>query len=185
MQLDEKVFAIDLSPFGDIVVEQEFRNYFLDEPGREHYKLLAYFSSQFNNVNLLDIGSYKGCSALALAYNLTNKVHSFDIGNFTNLRNVPENIKFYVGDVTSIEYIDLIKSSPFIILDTAHDGIFERHFHSHLQNLNWNGVLFLDDIYLNDEMKMYWNEIQELKFDVSEYGHWSGTGLVYFGDYNG
>lgn len=185
VQLDyETLSTIDLTNLGPSVVEIEFRNYFLDVPGREHYKLLAYFSSQFNNVNLLDIGTYKGCSALALSYNKTNTVHSFDIGDFTNLTNVPDNIRFHIGYATDEKYIDLLNSSPFIILDTAHDGSFELAFHKHLQDIKWEGLLFLDDINLNEPMRNYWNGIPELKFDVSPYGHWSGTGLVYFGEYN-
>ncbi len=179
---DECVVAMDLIKLGESVVEEEFRNYFLDIPGKEHYKLLAYFSTQFNNTTLLDIGTYKGCSALALSYNQTNVVHSFDIGNFINLNNIPSNIKFHVGYATDESYINLIHSSPFIILDTAHDGIFEYEFHRHLQNIKWNGMLLLDDIYLNDTMTSYWTSIKELKFDISQFGHWSGTGLVYFGN---
>jgi hypothetical protein len=38
----------------------------------------------------------------------------------------------------------------------------------------------LDDINLNNPMKEFWNVITEDKYDISEYGHWSGTGLVIF-----
>lgn len=179
---DELLSTINLTELGALVVEDEFRQYFLDVPGREHYTLLAYFSTQFNNTTLLDIGTYKGCSALALSYNQTNTVHSFDIGNFRNLYNVPPNIQFHINYVTDEEYVPLILNSPFIILDTAHDGLFERQLHNHLQRIGWSGMLFLDDINLNNEMKSYWESIEELKFDISPYGHWSGTGLVYFGE---
>lgn len=182
IELSEEVLSsIDLTELGKLVVEDEFRQYFLDNPGREHYKLLAYFSTQFNNSTLLDVGTYKGCSALSLAYNPNNTVHSFDIGNFRNLYGNPPNIEFHIGYVTDEQYIPLIKNSEFIILDTVHDGIFERELHNHLQKINWNGLLFLDDINLNDEMRDYWNSIEEFKLDISPYGHWSGTGLVYFG----
>jgi hypothetical protein len=179
---EEVLHNIDLRSLGNLVVEEEFRNYFLDNPGKEHYPLLAYLSTQFHGVNLLDIGTYKGCSALALSYNTSNTVHSFDIGNFRNLHEEPDNIKFYIGYVTDEEYVDLIKSSPFIMLDTAHDGTFEHAFHKHLQEIKWEGILLLDDINLNTEMKTYWTSINELKFDISPYGHWSGTGIVYFGE---
>ncbi len=183
IELTEEILSsIDLNDLGTFVAEQEFKNYFLDAPGKEHYKLLAYFSTQFTNSTLLDIGTYKGCSALALAYNPDNIVHSFDIGNFRNLYDSPKNIQFHIGYVTDEQYIPLIKQSPFIILDTAHDGTFERQLHDHLKNIEWNGMLFLDDINLNTEMREYWSSITELKFDISPYGHWSGTGLVYFGE---
>lgn len=181
MQIVENdLHNIDLTMLGYSVIEKEFRDYFLDVPGREHYKLLAYFSSQYNNSNLLDIGTYKGCSALALAYNNTNTVYSFDIGNYRALHDSPDNIHFIIDWATDPKYLDLIQSSPFIMVDTLHDGLFERQFHILLQEINWRGILFLDDIHLNDSMKEYWEEIPEKKLDVSHYGHWSGTGLVYF-----
>lgn len=181
IQLTEEALSeIDLTSLGKLVVETEFRNYFLDIPGNEHYKLLAYFSTQFDNTVLLDIGTYKGCSALALSYNPNNTVHSFDIGNFRNIYDSPKNVHFHIDYVTDEKYVDLIKQSSFIILDTAHDGTFEHKFHAHLQTIKWNGMLLLDDINLNDEMRKYWASIQETKFDISPFGHWSGTGLVYF-----
>jgi hypothetical protein len=38
----------------------------------------------------------------------------------------------------------------------------------------------LDDIHLNDDMKLFWNNITEEKYDLTSIGHWSGTGLVVF-----
>lgn len=176
----ELLSTVDLRELGQLVIEDVFRGYFLDEPGREHYKLLAYLSQQYNNSTLLDIGTYKGCSALALSYNTTNTVISFDVGDFKALHWSPPTVEYKIGMATDPQYVDLIMSSPFIMVDTAHDGLFERNFHIHLQKLNWHGILFLDDIYLNDAMKEYWGEIAETKLDVSQYGHWSGTGMVYF-----
>jgi hypothetical protein len=61
-----EIAKIDLSELSQLVIEEEFRGYFLSEPGLEHYKLLSHISLLYNNVNLLDIGTYKVCSALAL-----------------------------------------------------------------------------------------------------------------------
>ena len=90
MELDlSKINDVDLSHFGNKVNENEFRGYFLGNAGREHYKLLAYFSTLFNNQTLLDIGTYKGCSALALAFNENNNVKSFDLGDYRRINNEP------------------------------------------------------------------------------------------------
>ena len=43
---------------------------------------------------------------------------------------------------------------------------------------NWHGKLLLDDINLNQEMKNFWNGISHEKYDLTDIGHWSGTGLV-------
>ena len=40
--------------------------------GKEHYKLLSYLSTLFNNSIIIDIGTHRGSSALALSYNSTN-----------------------------------------------------------------------------------------------------------------
>jgi hypothetical protein len=46
---------------------------------------------------------------------------------------------------------------------------------------NFKGRLFLDDIHLNPAMKCFWNSISETKADITDIGHWSGSGLVDFG----
>jgi len=49
------------------------------EPGISEYKLYAYLSTFFNDTIILDIGTRTGGSALALSYNLNNKVISYDL----------------------------------------------------------------------------------------------------------
>lgn len=172
---------IDLSLLSDRIIDEEFKNYFLDEPGKEHYKLLAYFSLKYNDSTLLDIGTYKGCSALALSYNPTNKITSFDIREgLKRLHSVPDNVECVIDDCSKKQYKDLILSSPFIMLDTDHDGVFEIYFHKYLQDIEYKGLLMIDDIKLNEPMVNYWNSIKEEKHDISHVGHHSGTGLITF-----
>ena len=47
--------SIDLDELSSLIIEEEYKNYFLDKPSKEHYYLLAYFSLQHNNSTLLDI----------------------------------------------------------------------------------------------------------------------------------
>lgn len=177
----KKIDKINLDTLGEYVIEAEYRNYFLSKAGVEHYKLLAYIGNKINNSNLIDIGTYKGCSALALSYNKNNKVYSFDIaeGN-RKLSTEPSNIKFIVDDLLKEKYEKILLSSQFILLDTFHDGIFENKFLNHLNKINWKGDVILDDIYLNEEMKSLWKNINLPKTDLTRVGHWSGTGLVKF-----
>lgn len=176
----ENINSIDLTDFSKLITNNEYRGYFLGNAGKEHYKLIAYMSSMFENSNLLDIGTNRGSSALAMSYNPLNNVHSFDLYELKELSSWPENITYYIDDVLKTEYKDLIFSSPFILVDTYHDGTFEKQFHTYLKENNYKGYLLLDDIKLNNEMKEYWNWIEEEKYDVSDFGHWSGTGLVIF-----
>lgn len=171
---------IDLSGNAHLVNEEEFRNYYLGGPGEEHYKILAYYSTQFNNSILLDIGTYKGCSALALAYNPTNQVKSFDIRpGLLSISGYPDNIEFLLDNIISKEYEALILSSKFIILDTDHLGDFEHEFYNHLKTIGYKGILLLDDIKLNTPMMEFWESITDEKYDISNIGHHSGTGLVF------
>ena len=49
------------------------------DEGPQPYHFYAYVSTLFNNANILDIGTEWGHSALALAYNSTNSIMSYDI----------------------------------------------------------------------------------------------------------
>ena len=71
------------------IVEDEDKIEFFGSTGKEHYRLLSYFSTLFNNSNIIDIGSHKGYSSLALSYNKTNTIYSFDI-----VDNIRQNIKY-------------------------------------------------------------------------------------------
>ena len=179
---EQILLDIDLSDLSKSIIEEEYVNYFLEKPGKEHYKLLAYFSLSYNDCTIIDIGSYKGCSALALSYNKNNKVVSFDIvdGLKRLYYNYPDNIQFIVDSVLEEKYKSLILNSPFIMLDTYHDGPFENVFYQYLKNIKYNGLLLLDDIKLNEPMVSFWNNIELEKHDISQYGHHSGTGIVIF-----
>ena len=59
----------------DAILDQKFN----DISGKEHFKLLAYFSQRFDNIQIVDIGGTHKCrSSLALSYNPTNVVTIFD-----------------------------------------------------------------------------------------------------------
>ena len=177
----EKIKNINLESLSNLILEQEYKNYFLEVPGKEHYNLLAYISTLYNGQSLLDIGTYKGCSAIALSHNPLNKVISFDITpGLLKLSQQPKNVEFRLDNILDVNYRELILSSPFIMLDTAHDGPFEYKFYNYLLEIEYKGILLLDDIHLNNSMKDFWNSISIEKYDISNIGHITGTGLVYF-----
>jgi len=145
--------------------------------GREHYRLLMYVSTLFNGEVLFDVGTNECRSAIALSYNKANKIKSYDIVQINPENPIIENVEFILGDSTKDE--ELIHS-PFIFLDVDHDGTYENIFYNHLKESGWKGLLMLDDIHLNDDMRLFWNNITEEKYDLTSIGHWSGTGLVVF-----
>lgn len=151
--------------------------YFHLESGKEHYRLLIYISTLYNNEVIFDVGTNKCMSALALSYNKSNKIKSFDIVKLLPENPLVDNIEYIIGDST--KDTDLNNCS-IIFLDVDHDGSYENIFYDYLKSINWKGILILDDIHLNQPMKEFWNKISEEKYDITNIGHWSGTGLVLF-----
>ena len=164
------------------------KSFFHLKSGQEHYRLLIYLSSLFNDVNIFDIGTNEGASAMSLATNKKNTVYSFDIVNLLPFDfSKKTNIKFNIGNIfseTNYKWLDLMLKSPLIFLDTAHDGTFERLCYQFLIDNKYNGILLLDDIHLNNPMKEFWNDIQTEKYDLTKYGHGCGTGMVIFDNSN-
>ena len=176
----ENIAKIDLNKFSRYVANLEHRNYFFDVKFKEHYRLVAYLSTHFDHANIFDIGTNLGYSALALSYHPTNTVISYDIVECRDLNHAEElnRIEYLIGDVLKDARI---LASPLIMLDTNHDGIFENQCYSYLRENNYQGLLFLDDIHLNQPMRDFWNAISLVKEDITDLGHWSGSGLVDFG----
>jgi SAM-dependent methyltransferase len=177
----EAVSRIDLRPLSSHVANAEHLRYFSDTDFMEHYRLIAHLSTCFDNSLIFDVGTNKGYSALALSFNPSNRVVSYDIVECKELRH-PERldrIEYQVGDVLSDPRL---LSSSLIMLDTNHDGAFERRFYQFLRASHYRGFLFLDDIHLNKAMIGFWNDIAEPKQDLTDLGHYSGSGLVAFVD---
>lgn len=173
----ETVSAIDLTAqhqFTNSGRSVEFMN---GEPGKEHYKLLAWISSQINNSKISEIGTLDGCGALALAFNPSNKVSTYDVNTYTDQPKWPKNVSCKMVNDT---YMNDVVKCPVIFYDTMHDGNLERAFVKELDARNYKGVVIFDDIYLNEFMKDFWNGVTQPKEDWTDIGHWSGTGVVFF-----
>ena len=159
-------------------------NYFNLESGNEHYRLLYHISWQIpTNSTIIDIGTSTGHSALALSanpninvitYNICDQVQDND--SIKQKKNIDIRIKNCIDD------IHILLKSPFIMLDVFHDGTFEKVLVEELIKHNYNGIVLCDDIFLNKEMLDFWNWVPVPKIDITEYGHWSGTGLLLFGN---
>lgn len=185
----DKVEAMDLNHLTPLQTPN--RENLMDRAGHAPYKFYAYLSTLVNDSKIVEVGSRFGCSGLALSYNPTNKVISFDIleqGASTIQR---ENLRFVIGDFTKAEG-DWSKVDIIMIDVDPHDGIKEREFMNFLYSIKWEGILILDDILPNwprivpgadpVEMNNWWNSITEEKYDVSDVAHFSGTGIVNLGN---
>lgn len=141
--------------------------------GKEHYRLLAYISSLYENETLLDIGSYLGDSAHALAYG-DNDVYSYDVEERGNESH--DRIRFRYGNF--LEQKERVLKAPFILIDTYHNGDFEQEVVEGLDAIGYKGLVMWDDINLNGSMKEFWSSLDKEKYDLTHIGHHSGTGLV-------
>ena len=177
---NEQLDNIDLFPYSQRINSLEYQQYFMSKSGQEHYRLLAHISQNDDLVDILDVGTLKGCSALAFSVNSKNKVRSFNVGNEFDLNYTPLNAEFIIDNVLNGNYNSVILGSKYIMLDTYHDGTFEKEFYDYLISINYKGYLLLDDIHLNFEMERFWGSIDKEKYDITNIGHLTGTGLVIF-----
>lgn len=152
--------------------------YFTQPAGTEHYRLLAHLSTLYSHRLILDVGTFHGASAVALSANPLAQVLSYDIQNQRTIDIKRSNIEFRVKNV--LEDKDRLAQASLILLDTFHDGSFEREFLRCLRSVGFRGTLLLDDTHLNAAMESFWGEILLPKADLTRVGHWSGTGVVYF-----
>ena len=166
---------------------------FFDIPGREHYRLLAYLSTLYDNSIILDIGTHVGSAALALSYNKSNTIYSFDIiDKVTNIKiKEKDNIIFSFDNLFTKEgrnkWESIILKSSFIFLDVdPHNGYMEKDFYNYLQFINYQGFVICDDIWYFKEMRdNFWYTIPDkFKYDLTDLGHWSGTGIISFNKNN-
>ena len=155
-------------------------HWYFGNASEEHYRLLMKISTLYDGATLFDVGTYQGSSAIALAHNPKNFVMSYDIKQDPLISKIKKgNLTFQVTDVLSTN-MEALKHAPFIMLDTYHDGSYENRFYFMLKQNDFKGLLFLDDIYLNEPMKNLWEMISEPKYDLTHIGHHSGTGIVDF-----
>lgn len=159
---------------------------FFGAPGDQHYRLLASLAAKFNGVTILDIGTHMGSSALALATNPANRIVSFDIQRKTPLRDLP-NVSFELADLwdplVRAYWEPTILGSAMIVLDVdPHNGTMEWEFYQWLKEKQYKGLLVCDDIWYFKPMRdQFWLKVPSSeKLDVTNLGHWSGTGLIAF-----
>ena len=177
--------SIDFDFRHSFINTEEPYSYIFGRSGKEHYRLLRKISDSFDGVQISDVGTNKGLSALSLS-NGKNTVRSYDIVNRVDQRvlDISDDIgcEFIICNcLEDEEHRNYILSSDIIFLDTDHDGIFENQFYSFLVDNEFSGVLLLDDIHLNEPMQKFWDSLTQEKHDLTEFGHFTGTGMVLFG----
>ena len=154
------------------------------EAGDTEYKLYSYLSKMINSPYVLDIGTLFGGSALALSANGPSMVYSYDLmsiethepGNFEK-----DNVTLFVGNFMN-DLLDY-KNIDLIVIDVdPHDGLQEPPMVEFIINQGFEGLILLDDIHLNSAMNEMWDNFEYEKYDATEVGHFSGTGILNIGN---
>ena len=179
---------------------------YLQGIGKEHYKLFISISMQINNCKILEIGTHHGNSAVALGFsNIYTKnitLNTLDIIDIVqpNCKNffINNNINFSILNLldanTRTKYKDKILENDIIYIDIdPHEGLLEYEMYIWLKQNNYNGIIIFDDIKLGlghsanntppirHKMSDFWDKVDNNdKLDITNVGHASGTGLVYF-----
>jgi hypothetical protein len=165
-------------------------------PTIEHYRLLTYLSYQIDNICIIDAGTYHGLSAICLAQNNSNTILSYDLYAVNRnlsfgsdpcqfqhnpIGNSYKNITFLNQNILLIDK-NVLLSASIIFLDIIHDGVSEKVFLDKLIEIGYRGILICDDIKMNQPMIDWFNSITYNKYDITDIGHITGTGLVVLGD---
>jgi len=189
----ESVKCAQKLSISDIAERAKSEKYIETWPG-EHYKFLAGLVQYLKPKLVIEIGTAKGVSSLAMKKFLAvdSKIVTFDIiswkdypgGNFLKEEDFADGrLIQYTDDLSSKngfqKHADLLKNADLIFADAAKDGTQEQLFINNFKTIQFkNSPIFIyDDIRLWNMLKI-WREIAMPKLDITSFGHWAGTGLV-------
>jgi hypothetical protein len=166
-----------------------FQQYFVQEAGREPFKLLAFLSKAIGGV-AVDMGTLYGSSALALSYNEQTQVLTLD-----TKKQIPDdqngqalvtplkrpNIRMLVASCQAV--LPHAAQANLIVLDIDINLKTEiLKIINELMYYQFKGIMVLDNINVNQNMKEVWRSIPQSlkKVDVSPLGHHTGTGILVY-----
>ena len=140
-----------------------------------YYRFFYFLMGHLSPARVLELGTYTGISSYCLAsQNDKGQVVTVDQTNERILkpcRDVP-NIIFESRD--SFNKVKNIGRIDLFFIDTVHDGErCQKEFDLYKDNIAPNGIVFFDDVYLNEAMKEFWvnfNPEGYDKFDLPVHG---------------
>lgn len=176
----EELDALDMMPIYNQFRPVPEREYLLAPAGAEHYRLLKWVSHNIQGV-FDEIGVYMGLGTACLASSLKNVVTGWDVDlQFLNWRSTPVNVHLSFS-INEEWYSKSISKSNLVLIDAWHNGYLEQDIFNYMIEEDFKGILIYDDIYYNDAMKTFWNNISHPgKIDATHIGHSTGTGIIDF-----
>jgi predicted O-methyltransferase YrrM len=164
------------------------RDYFLLPPGQSFYRTLAYFSTLFNDSLIVELGTRAGSSAIALSYNQTNRVITYDITDYIKGKITLPNIEFRIENILTDENkMAVLLDAQLLFIDIdPHSGCEEDIIHQFLVRHNYGGIALFDDIGLPTkypELAAWWDNLDAKKYDLRDVGFRKrGFGLIDYGN---
>lgn len=178
----ENINSIDFDSTIDNVVD--YKEYYAEPAGQNHYRLLAYISSILPSGSLVyDIGTKFGTSAYALSFNKDVNVVSYDI-NYpqVSLKNIPKNISFKIGDFRQDD--NLLKADVIFIDIDPHNGVDEYGFYNWFIEKGYKGLTLWDDTHhpfaMTGMKTEFLDKITHPIINLTSVGHISGTTAIVF-----
>lgn len=140
-----------------------------------YYWGLAAYVDLCKTKNVLELGTCTGSSAFVMCC-AGAKVDTYDINDMWQMPYCPENLTCYMADDS--RYINSVNLSQYdmIFVDIDHMGKEENKLHDKFVK-EYKGIVFYDDIWLNDEMLYFWKNIEQEKETCMWHGA-SGFGIV-------
>jgi hypothetical protein len=161
-------------------------------PG-DHYRLLAGLVAELQAKTVIEIGTFTGMGTLALAHSLPpgGRIFTFDLVPWKHFPQTwLRDDDFAGGRISQIianiaapggiePYRDLFSEADFLLVDGPKDGTTEVGFMDALSQIQFrnNPIMLFDDTRLINMIDI-WRRLDRPKFDITSFGHWSGSGLV-------
>lgn len=160
-------------------------------PG-EHYRLLAALVRCFGTANAIEVGTYKGASALSLLAGMPDgHLITYDVVPWDSFRDTLLSEKDFgsrleqrLGNLADTSFFaeqkETLLSADVYFIDGPKDGVFENLFLPRLLSMTRDRrrLVILDDIRIMNMVGL-WRELDAVKLDLTSFGHWTGTGMIF------
>jgi predicted O-methyltransferase YrrM len=168
----------------------------LDRLSGYHYRILAGLAEAWGARRVVEIGTYRGTSALALLdassveHLVTYDLVAWDqfAGTWLRPTDFGDRLEQRLADLGDPKVFaheaDVLARADMIFVDASKDGVFEPAFLAELFAHEPVGpqLIVLDDIRVLTMIRV-WRAIRHDKLDLTSFGHWSGTGIVVRGGF--
>ena len=136
----------------------------------------------------IEIGTYRGSGALALAPN-SKKLITYDIvpmsqifDSYQRLESDFKNTEQRIGNLQELDFWEQqyfeFQNADLVFIDGPKNYFFEREIIPRvISTMKKGSFLVLDDIRFNN-MSEIWSAIDKPRIDIGNFAHYSGTGFV-------